>query len=156
MAYAKTRIDAGKDKDGKLRVFEVGQEVTGLSDDELKQLQDAGSLQDHAPREGEPGYQAAPDSDVVQQQKEREQALRDAANSGVTGPSSTQDPTTAAREREARERQQRGGSTATSDATRRELTSQSSGADASGAPNAGTQTTTGNAGNTETTTRRGR
>ena len=44
--YAKTRIDAGKDKDGKARTFEVGQEVTGLSEQELQQLRDAGSLSD--------------------------------------------------------------------------------------------------------------
>lgn len=44
--YARTRIDAGKDKDGKLRVFEVGQAVTGLPDDEIKQLAEAGALSD--------------------------------------------------------------------------------------------------------------
>ncbi len=149
MPYAKTRIDAGKDKDGRARTFEVGQEVTGLSQEELKQLQDAGSLSDQAPREGEPGYQSPENSDAAQQQREREQALRDAAASGGTSgnvPRNTQDA-------RAREQAQRG-ATSTSDATRRELTSQSSGADASGTPNAGTQTTTGQAGDTTTTTRR--
>lgn len=86
--YAKTRIDAGKDKDGKSRVFEVGQPVTGLSDDEIKQLEQTGSLSDRAPREGEPGYQASSDSDQERVQREREQAQRDAAASGVGGPSS--------------------------------------------------------------------
>ncbi len=86
--YAKTRIDAGRDKDGQPRVFEIGQPVTGLSDDEMKQLDQAGSLSDRAPREGEPGYQAAPDSDQERVQRERLEAQRDAATSGVSGPSS--------------------------------------------------------------------
>lgn len=109
--YAKTRIDAGRDKDGKARVFEVGQEVTGLPEDEIKQLQQAGSLSDRAPREGEPGYQdpsAQQDGDAARIQREREQAQRDAATSGVGGPSSQRNTTSDAtkQQRDAQQRDQ--------------------------------------------------
>lgn len=90
--YAKTRIDAGKDKDGKQRVFDVGQEVSGLGDEELKQLRDAGSLADHAPREGEPGYQAAPDEERDRVLREREEAQRTAAGAGTLHTPSRQAP----------------------------------------------------------------
>lgn len=53
--YARTRIDAGKDKDGKDRIFEVGQPVTGLPEDEIKKLRDAGALTDQPPARDDAG-----------------------------------------------------------------------------------------------------
>lgn len=125
--YAKTRIDAGRDKDGKPRTFDVGQEVTGLDDAQIKQLQDAGSLTEQAPREGEPGYQAAPNADATRIQQEREQAQRDAATSGVGGPSSQRGTSNNEAQQRERDRDQaqrdRTAQTSTAEATSQPLSS---------------------------------